>query len=273
MATAVTNPGSDGLPAGGDIEEGLDEAEFFVTQGLYDDARESLQTLLAAHPNHPLVIERLEELESLMQAQIAPEDDQTFALAEKLAEEVDHVQQASGPQFNDGGEMIDVETVFAQFKKGVDRVISPDDAETHFDLGTAYKEMGLLDDAINEFKISAQNPKKSTLAETMIGLCHMERGDLPAAIECFRRALQSPSKSEREELGLYFELGNAYETAGDLSEALYFLQKVEKRDPQFRGVRQRVQRISARVNSGARQQPGTAEMDDVDRAFDDLLKG
>lgn len=259
---------------GSEIEEGLDEAEFFITQGLYDEARETLQSLLQAHPGHPLVIDRLEELEALVQAQMAPADDRSFALAEKLAEEVDNVAHSGDPHFNAGGEMIDVETVFAQFKKGVEKTISPDDADTHYDLGIAYKEMGLLDDAISEFKIAAQNPKKSCLAETMIGLCNMERGDVGAAIEHFKRALQSPSKSEREEIGLYFELGNAYETVGDLSEALYFFQKVEKRDPSFRGVRERIQKLTAQMQQGGRsQRPSLSEIDEVDRAFDELLKG
>ncbi len=258
--------------AGGDIEEGLDEAEFFVTQGLYDEARESLQTLFATHPGHPLIVERLEELEALVAAQAAPGEDQSFALAERLAEEMQAVPQDA--HFASGGEMIDVDTVFEQFKKGIEKTVSADDAETHYDLGIAYKEMGLIEDAISEFRIASQSTRKACLAETMMGLCHSERGDVASAIDHFKRALQVPTKTDREELGLYFELGNAYEAAGDLSEAMYFFQKVEKREPGFRNVKARVQRLAAHVQSGTRAQPAVSpEMDDVDRAFDELLKG
>ena len=107
----------------------------------------------------------------------------------------------------------------------------------------------------------------------MIGACLAERNDLATAIEHFKRALQAPVKNDREEMGLYFELGNAYEAVGDLSEAMYFFQKAEKRDPTFRNVSARVQRLRAHVNSGTRTQPNEPEMDDVDRAFDELLKG
>ncbi len=257
--------------SGRDIEEGLDEAEFFVTQGLYDDARDSLTGLLEAHPGHPLIIERLEELEAMLQAQAAPAEDASFALAEKLAEEVQQVE--AGAQFNDGGEMIDVEQVFAQFKKGIEKTVSTDDADTHYDLGIAYKEMGLTEDAVSEFRIASQNARKHCISETMIGLCLMERNDVATAIEHFKRALAAPLRTDREEMGLYFELGNSYETVGDLSEAMYYFQKVEKRDPTFRSVRARVARLAAHVNSGAREQPSGPEMDDVDRAFDELLKG
>jgi tetratricopeptide (TPR) repeat protein len=264
---------AEGAATGRDIEEGLDEAEFFVTQGLYDEARDTLTQLLEAHPGHPLIIERLEELEAMLQAQAAPAEDQSFALAEKLAEEVQNVQEASGAHFDDGGQMIDVETVFEQFKKGIEKTVSADDADTHYDLGIAYKEMGLTEDAVSEFNVAAQNPKRQCIAETMIGLCYMERNDVATAIEHFKRALQAAAKTDREEMGLYFELGNAYESVGDLSEAMYFFQKVEKRDPSFRNVHARVQRLAAHVNSGTRTQPNEPEMDDVDRAFDELLKG
>jgi tetratricopeptide (TPR) repeat protein len=263
----------EGAGAGRDIEEGLDEAEFFVTQGLYDEARDTLTQLLEAHPGHPLIIERLEELEAMLQAQATPAEDEEFALAEKLAEEVQNVQDAGGAQFNDGGQMIDVETVFEQFKKGIEKTVSADDADTHYDLGIAYKEMGLTEDAVSEFHVAAQNPKRQCISETMIGLCYMERNDVATAIEHFKRALQAPMRTDREEMGLYFELGNGYESVGDLSEAMYFFQKVEKRDPTFRNVHARVQRLAAHVNSGTRTQPNEPEMDDVDRAFAELLKG
>jgi tetratricopeptide (TPR) repeat protein len=95
------------------------------------------------------------------------------------------------------------------------------------------------------------------------------------AIEHFKRALQAPTKSDREEMGLYFEVGNACEVMGDLSEALQYFLKVEKRDPTFRGVRQRVQRLSAQLQPAPSRSriPQNAEMDEVDRAFDDLFKG
>ncbi len=45
-----------------------------------------------------------------------------------------------------------VEDVFSQFKKGVEETVKPEDSDTHYDLGIAYKEMGLLDDAVHEFE-------------------------------------------------------------------------------------------------------------------------
>jgi len=256
----------------GEVEEMLDEADFFVAQGLLEEARQTLGDALQQFPNHPLILEKLREVGALANAraqsvtQSAPlsiEDDQSFELAEKLAAEFDD----HGDDTQAGSDVLDVEQVFAQFKKGVESQVGQEDTETHFDLGIAYKEMGLLDDAINEFRLCLPNPQRSCIAATMIGLCHVEKGEVSEAISHFKKGLYADTKTEREELGLYFELGNAYELLHDPKEALYYYQKVEKRDPTFRDVVKRIQNL-ARPAAPA---PPPAEQDDIDRAFDDLM--
>ena len=254
----------------GEIEEILEEAEFFVAQGLMEEARSTLDEALNSHPNHPLLIERHQEL--LASIKDAPPvektafegEDDAFLLAEKLAEELD-------PDEEDvGSDVLDVETVFAQFKKGVEEQIGLEDSDTHFDLGIAYKEMGLLDDAIHEFELSMSNPQRLCIAHTMIGLCFVEKGDVAEAIARFKKGLYADTKTDREELGLYFELGTAYELLGDPKEALYYFQKVQKRDDQFRNVRERIRVLTGPQTGVVATQD--SDGDELDRAFDDLMK-
>ncbi|MEQ8724094.1 MAG: tetratricopeptide repeat protein [Sandaracinaceae bacterium] len=257
----------------GEVEEMLDEADFFVAQGLLEEARGSLTDALTQFPNHPLILEKLREVGVLSAAQkpapsqsapLAIEDDQSFELAEKLAAEFDdHSDDTQA-----GSDVLDVEQVFAQFKKGVESQVGSEDTETHFDLGIAYKEMGLLDDAINEFRLCLTNPTRSCIAATMIGLCHVEKGEVSEAISHFKKGLYADTKTDREELGLYFELGNAYELLHDPKEALYYYQKVQKRDPGFRDVERRIQNLAS---PSAPTALAPAEQDDIDRAFDDLM--
>jgi pilus assembly protein FimV len=271
-------PSTPGVPAppsvrqslqAGDVEEVLDEAEFFVAQGLYEEARGVLADSLSHHPGNVLLEEKLREvsqhLASAASARAAAGADQSFELAERLAEELD-----GAPPDEEEGDMLDVEQVFAQFKKGVEQQVGIEDTETHFDLGIAYKEMGLLDDAMNEFRLCVNNPARVCIAETMIGLCLIEKGEVAEAIVHFKKGLYADAKNEREELGLYFELGHAYDLLHDAKEALYYFQKVQKRDPSFRDVAKRIQKIA---QPQAAQAKGTTPMnpDDIDRAFDDLV--
>jgi len=258
----------------GEIEETLDEADFFLAQGLFDAAQATVEDALESHPGHVVLQDKLQEiLDARAGSQLPPpppadDEDDAFALAEKLAEELDD-EESVGPA-SEGSDVIDVDNVFEQFKKGVSEQIGADDSDTHFDLGIAYKEMGLLDDAITEFQMAMTNPARECICQTMMGICRVEQGKYTDGIHHFKKGLYADQKSEREELGLYFELGNAYELLEDPKEALYYYQKVTKRDPEFRGVQERIARLtSPEPEPEANVDP--LMLDDVDQAFDDLL--
>ncbi len=261
----------------GEIEEVLDEAEFFLAQGLFEEARATLRDSLASHPDHPLIREKLEEVDLVAPGGAGPNDmasegpvleieDESFLLAEKLAEELGPMDDSTEA----GSDVLDVEAVFAQFKKGVEEQVGLEDSDTHFDLGIAYKEMGLLDDAVHEFELAMANAPKECIAHTMIGLCFVEKGAIADAISHFKKGLYAEHKTDGEELGLYFELGTAYELLHDPKEALYYYQKVQKREPSFRAVGDKIRALTEPQAEGSSQAPAPS-MDEVDRAFDDLM--
>jgi len=259
-----TSPTSEGPAPTMEVEEGLEEAEFFLAQGLFEEARAILEELARSHPQNSIVHERLAELREQEGAGELGGDAE-FGLAAKLAEELGDGAMAPA----EGGQMLDVEQVFEQFKSGVEAEVGVEDSDTHFDLGIAYKEMGLLDDAVHEFQVSMRNAQKECICHTMIGLCYLEKGAYSEAIGAFKKGLYVEQKTEREELGLYYELGNAYELLNDAREALYYYQKVQKRDPDFRDVKGKIRALT-QPRSGGASRPSVQE-DDVDKAFDDLL--
>ncbi len=260
----------------GEIEETLDEVDFFLAQGLYEAGRATIEDALETHPGHPLLQDKLAEITELqtnaasVAASAVPpapsktDEDEAFALAEKLAEELgdEDVEELTG------SDVLDVENVFEQFKKGVEEQIGLEDTDTHFDLGIAYKEMGLLDDAIGEFGLAMKNPSRECICQTMIGLCKIEQGKVTDGIAHFKKGLYADAKTDREELGLYFELGIAYEQLEDVREALYYYQKVAKRDDTFRDVQGR---LALLTGPGDPAGPALVLDDDLDAAFDDLM--
>jgi tetratricopeptide (TPR) repeat protein len=247
-----------------DLSDELEEAEFFVEQGLLGDARDALRHLLAAHPGHGVVEARLAEIERRIAgpAKGAPRSngtgtpangvvretrplaadgaDESFDIARELADELggDAPAPAAEDEFQ-----YSVEDVFNQFKKGVEQTVRPEDSATHYDLGIAYKEMALLDDAIHEFETALRgNDKKREIdCLSMIGLCRMAKGEPKEAVRAFRRALASSSLTREAAKAIQFELGEAYEAAGEGEVGLWFLQRVAKADPAFRDVASRIQ--------------------------------
>jgi tetratricopeptide (TPR) repeat protein len=166
---------------------------------------------------------------------------------------------------------VDVEEVFAKFKEGVAKQIPVDDAQSHYDLGVAYKEMGLVEDSVREFELAARDPKRECICQSMIGMIHIERGNLNEAIEAFLRGLDAQMRTPEQETVLSFEVGAAYEAKKMAKEALGYFQRVMKRDPGFRDVQERVRRLSKGETKPPVRAAAVGADDEFDRAFDDII--
>jgi tetratricopeptide (TPR) repeat protein len=244
-----------------DLSDEIEEADFFVQQGLLDDAREALQNLLAFYPRHSVLEAKLAEIERRGRAAPAqappPAEaaDGSFDIARELAEMGGGSAAPAEEEFQ-----YSVEDVFNQFKKGIEQTVKAEDSATHYDLGIAYKEMGLVDDAIHEFEtaLAGKDRRREVDCLSMIGLCHLSKGDGAGAIAAFRRALASDRLTRDAAKAIHFDLAAAYEERGDGEAALYYFQRVAKADAAFRAVAERV----AALGGGA----GRAPPDDQPRA-------
>jgi len=263
-----------------ELSDEMEEADFYVQQGLLDEAREALRSLLAAHPGHPAVTERLAELDrraappaakrpaarpAVRASKHAPQEaDESFDIARELAEELDG--STPPPSTATDEFQYSVEDVFNQFKKGVEKTVRPEDSETHYDLGIAYKEMGLLDDAIHEFEVAlaGRSRKKEVDCLSMIGLCRGLKGEHAEAVQAFRRALRSDALTPDAGKALQYELGLAHEALGEAEVALWYFQKICRLDAGYRDAQAQAERLGggpgrppadAEAMRGARPQP------------------
>lgn len=139
-----------------------------------------------------------------------------FNLAAELERELSEEEEPPpSPDLNAPTEEVSLEEIFREFKKGVEQQLSPEDYDTHYNLGIAYKEMGLLDEAVGEFQIAAKDPARATECCSMLGLCFREKGMLPLAVEWFSRGLQNPELRPEERMGLNYDLADVKEQMGD----------------------------------------------------------
>jgi tetratricopeptide (TPR) repeat protein len=278
-APSVAPVASIGAASSRELEDALDEAEFFCSRGLLDDARAILTEQQTKHPNNPLLRERIAELDAQdaqrgSGARERPQEpDRAYDIAASLdaLESLDYngIQPAEGHAAPD--QQVDVEEVFAKFKEGVAKQISVDDSDSHYNLGIAYKEMMLIDDAIREFQVAAQDPKRECVCHSMIGMIEIERGRLNEAIDAFLLGLNSPNKDAQQETVLCYEIGAAYEAKKVNKEALSYYQKAMRRDPNYRDVQERVRRLAKNEPKAQQRQAAVGADDEFDRAFDDLV--
>jgi len=269
------------------IEDVLEEAEFYASHGLFSDARTILLEQLQRTPRHPLLRERLAEVESMLGGQpavtapVAPVAPAPAPVAFDLNASLDALDELgidSGSLRPEAADLagveddVDVEKVFAKFKEGVKAQVSDADSATHYDLGVAYREMGLLPDAIAEFELAAKDPVRQCMCCAMAGMIHLEQGDLVAAARSFRAGLDAQQKTADQEFSLCYELGNIAEVEGKKGDALSWFQRISKKDPNYRDVKQRIAALQPKPAAvPAPAQKPSSDDDEFDRMFDGLF--
>lgn len=220
----------------------LEEIEFYLKQGLLDQAENVCRQILTIEPEHPIATEKLQQIEHVKSSSTAtsPGDDADFFdLASELLDDGAFQATAGLPNVVDD-DRFRFDSVFSEFKKGIESQIDNEDAEAHYNLGIAYKEMGLIDDAIGEFEKSMHDPVRLADCLTLIGICNAEKGAFDQAESVFLAALQRDDLSETGKMGICYELGLIYEIWDKPQDALNCFEKVSNFDIFFRNVGEKV---------------------------------
>ncbi len=126
-----------------------------------------------------------------------------------------------------------------QFKSMVADTIEKEDSSSHYDLGCAYRDMGLVDEAITEFQIAARNPDYRLRAIEMLGSCFAEKGEHRIAVKVLLRALQVPGYKDEDLIEVFYAMGRSYEELGDKGQAVEWYERVMGCDVRFKDASQR----------------------------------
>jgi tetratricopeptide (TPR) repeat protein len=141
-----------------------------------------------------------------------------------------------------GDEEADFADMLRKFKQGVAENVDPEDYQSHYDLAIAYKEMGLVDEAIAEFQKALAGPTTRLPTYEALGQCFLDKGQFKLASSILSRAL-SERASEDQLLGVLYWLGRAAEEQGNADEALGYYQRVFVLDIQFRDITKRMSEL------------------------------
>jgi pilus assembly protein FimV len=280
--------------------EEIGEIDFYISQELFDEARDKVDALLARFPGNsdlesrrgkivkaaaaqappppppapkPLSLSRDEIESELLSAipdddeDIAPappppaappppipvmaaaqeenlfaDEDDFFDLASELESELSEDEESVAL----GEEEQSLEEIFKEFKKGVEQQLDSEDYDTHYNLGIAYKEMGLIDEAIGEFQLASKDPKRAVECASMLGLCFLEKGMPQLAIKWYRKGLEIAEITEEEHVGLLYDLGSAYMEVGDTQNAQKAFMEVYGMNTNYRDIVMRIKQLEIR---------------------------
>jgi tetratricopeptide (TPR) repeat protein len=141
-----------------------------------------------------------------------------------------------------GDEEADFADMLRKFKQGVAENVDAEDYQSHYDLAIAYKEMGLVDEAIAEFQKALGSPTNRLPTYEALGQCFMDKGQFKVASSILARGLNEPA-TEEQLVGVLYLLGRAAEEQSHGQEALEYYQRVFMLDIQFRDIVERMSEV------------------------------
>lgn len=195
-----------------------------VSVGQIDDARRWFDKACEYDPGNAVAQRRLQRLGQVAPAAALPKP--VAPVAEPEPEAAEHesgrVEMAVGRA---EAVTFDLGSLLVEFQRGIEAQLSGD-AQSHYDLAMTYWEMGLIEQAMDSFRLAAADPAFSSRAAEMIGRCMLDQGRYDEATSEFQIALQSPDLPAEAAIGLRYHLGLALEAAGSLKQAVAEYERV-----------------------------------------------
>jgi tetratricopeptide (TPR) repeat protein len=145
----------------------------------------------------------------------------------------------------DQDEQREFHEILEQFKRGIDENLESDDYQSHYDLGVAFKEMGLLDEAIAEFQKALRATEGRLRTSEALGMAFFEKGQYAVCESVLRRAVDGLDGSDEAKIGLLYWLGRASEALGKKAEAMASYERAVAVDIRFMDLSERIHRLTA----------------------------
>ena len=146
-----------------------------------------------------------------------------------------------------GDEQADFHEMLKRFKQGVADNVDEEDYESHYDLGVAYKEMGLIDEAVAEFQKALRGHSNRVRAYEALGQCFVEKDQYQVAASVLSRAIAIGEGDDHHLVGVLYLLGRATEALSRNRDALDYYQRVFAVDIEFRDVADRIRAIERKA--------------------------
>jgi tetratricopeptide (TPR) repeat protein len=246
FATVPPSP----APVDDELASTLSDIDFQLDYGSPEEAKLEIEAALKNNPHHPELRKRLDQAEEalrrlgLLQAPQAAQDGafahSFFDLTDVLGDAL--LESGDGEEMHDATNVVEkiqsVDELFNAFREGVEQQVKGDDYDTHYNLGIAYKEMLLLEPAIEEFKKAMVDPERTLECCSMLSICEQAQGNLDRAIQWLNQGIEAPGFPPEDAIGLRYDLGGILQLEGRPAEAQAQYQMVYDTDPDYREVAQ-----------------------------------
>jgi tetratricopeptide (TPR) repeat protein len=248
----ILHAASSAPPVSDELASLLGDIDFQLDYGSPEEAKIEIEAARRQFPGHPELDVRMDRAESALQklglaSKASPLDESDFAnsffdLTDVLGTAL--MDTGEGEEMHDATNVVEkiqsVDELFSAFREGVEKQVKGDDYDTHYNLGIAYKEMLLIDPAIEEFKIAMGDPERTLECCSMLSICEQARGDLDKAVEWLRQGILAPGFPPEDGIGLRYDLADIFLQQGHTAIAAEEFKLVYEMDPDYRDVAARL---------------------------------
>lgn len=209
-----------------------EEADFYAQQGIYDEAINIYEILVASSPGNEAI---KHELDSLKSNTAQPEN--------IVVENVSAEQTATGSDhivFQDTHNQLNLEGQGHQYPE-------TKDYNRYYNAGIDFREKGLTDNAIKAFQIASKDPDNMYRNTTLLASCYLDIGSYPHAIAEFNKIIEKMSTSDDGYVDLKYDLAGAYTENRDYNKALELYSEIKELSPQFKDVSDKMDLLKEQI--------------------------
>jgi len=168
-----------------------------------------------------------------------------YDLTELLEDEVEIIGTIVHNQLKGDTETYEKELsdIVSEFKKEVEEKVEKEDYETHYNLGIAFMEQGLLVEAIEAFKLASKNKKRTVDCYSVISYCYRKKKDFQEGIKWIEKGLELIDKNSTQFFALKYELASLYEEIEERERALTLYNEIKEWNAGYRDVNKKIESL------------------------------
>ncbi len=137
-----------------------------------------------------------------------------------------------------------LDQVFRDIRDEAGRDSAEEMAAEQYRLALTYRDMSMIDDAIDALQAAARSPRQRFDAASLLGHLYLERDDYRAAVEWLERAAEAPAPTQDAGRALLYDLADTLEKAEEGARAMAVFVELEADSPGYRDVASRIARLS-----------------------------
>lgn len=168
-----------------------------------------------------------------------------YDLGERIEEELEAIESTLSYQRKGDTSIVEkpLQDILSEFRGAIEERVDKKDYDTRYNLGVAFLEQELMDEAIEEFKLAAEDEKLRVECYSLLSYCYRQKKEFKEALKWLENAVEFTSPGSHQFFALKYELGELYQEIEEKEKALKLFQEVGNWNSRYRDVSKKIKHL------------------------------